>query len=370
MLLSCTCLALACAEGGTEDTESDSGTSGEIGTKSDGGADSLFPLDEAGDTGDTSVPPPPTDSGSDAPSCGPGMALCGGKCIPTYNDVDNCGGCGIKCPDVPSAVRTCVASACGYACNAGKGSCDGDDKNGCETDLNTSTSHCGACGKACSAKPNADATCSGGACSETCKAGFASLSGYCTSFAGAFETHAPACTTCNDGNGYTSGCSCPAGFSASSSYLARNDACSALRAASIQFCETSGLGSSVWGGAYQADDPVGCAVSCRVSNPKTGGCSCPAGFSATAIRVLIKNSCSGIIGSQIVVCIHPTAALDNFGGGYEEDDPVSGGLGCRVKHPRTGGCSCPSGFSPHGLRTTVDISGGGEIGAHAQVCTR
>jgi len=204
-----------------------------------------------------------------------------------------------------------------------------------------------------------------------CKSGFASVGTYCSNFGGAYETHVASCSTCNNGNPFTSGgCSCPAGFSASSTYVARNDACSALRAASIRFCETSGTGSSVFGGVYQIDDSVSCGAGCRVSNPKTGGCSCPSGYSAAMLRVTIQNGCGSIIGSNIGVCVHGSAALDNFGGVYQQDDPVSGGFGCRNKNPRTGGCSCPSGFSANPLRVLADASGGGEIGSAVNFCTR
>jgi hypothetical protein len=368
LLSTAACLLLACAEGGgdsSDGTSTDSSVAPDA-TGADLATDALFPLDE---TGDTTLPEVAAEVGPDT-GCPPGEAFCGGKCIPTYNDVDNCGGCGTKCPDATNAARTCAASTCGFSCNAGKGDCDGIKSNGCETDVQSDTANCGACGKTCSARPNATATCSGGACSDACNSGFASLGSYCTNFGGGFETHASTCSTCNNGNPYaSSACSCPAGFAASGSYLARNDACSALRPASIRFCETSGTGSAVYGGAYQIDDPVGCGAGCRVPNARTGGCSCPAGFSPTMLRVTIVNGCSGVIGSQIGVCVHPSAALDNFGGVYQVDDSVTGGLGCRAKNSRTGGCSCPSGFSATGLRTLVD-AGGGEIGAHAYFCSR
>ncbi|MBI2396129.1 MAG: hypothetical protein HYV09_41585 [Deltaproteobacteria bacterium] len=50
--------------------------------------------------------------------------------------------------------------------------------------------------------------------------------------------------------------------------------------------------------------------------------------------------------------------LADFGGVYQLDDSVAGGLGCRVANLRTGGCSCPTGFTAHALRSIVDSSAG------------
>lgn len=52
-------------------------------------------------------------------------------------------------------------------CEMGHADCDGDIRNGCETDLNT-VEHCGACGKACAASQGGKAICSAGECSTAC----------------------------------------------------------------------------------------------------------------------------------------------------------------------------------------------------------
>src|SRR5205085_8291062 len=58
------------------------------------------------------------------------------------------------------------------SCDPGFADCDGNGKNGCETDLESSAGNCGACGNAC-AIPNAAAACEGGACAFVgCNAGF------------------------------------------------------------------------------------------------------------------------------------------------------------------------------------------------------
>ncbi|APR81047.1 Hypothetical protein A7982_06394 [Minicystis rosea] len=66
-------------------------------------------------------------------------------------------------PHVSCADGPCV-------CVGGFDDCDGDEDNGCETDLSSSASHCGACGSSCD-----NGTCSGGVC--TCAEGFVDCDG-------------------------------------------------------------------------------------------------------------------------------------------------------------------------------------------------
>ncbi len=91
--------------------------------------------------------------------------------------VSNCGACGNACPARANATPTCAMGACGIACNAGFGNCDGMAANGCETDLRSTVTACGACGAACSLT-NATPTCAAGACAvASCDAGFGNCDG-------------------------------------------------------------------------------------------------------------------------------------------------------------------------------------------------
>jgi hypothetical protein len=101
----------------------------------------------------------------------PTMA-CGGMCVDTTTNVANCGMCGRACTAAPNATPACAASTCGLACTAGFGNCDAMATTGCETDVRTSLTHCGACGRACTAAANQTATCAAGACALRCTAGF------------------------------------------------------------------------------------------------------------------------------------------------------------------------------------------------------
>ena len=97
-------------------------------------------------------------SGSCVAACPSGQTPCSGSCVNTTNNTSHCGSCGNVCPARANATTTCASSSCGFTCNAGFGDCDGNASNGCETNLNTSNSHCGVCGRACAG------TCTSGTC--------------------------------------------------------------------------------------------------------------------------------------------------------------------------------------------------------------
>lgn len=105
--------------------------------------------------------------------CADGFADCNGRaadgCEADLNTADACGACGFSC-ELPHVERTrCVSEAgkpscridhscpdgqtnCGLAnvvgCQAGWSDCDGEDANGCETNL-ARVSSCGGCGVSC-----------------------------------------------------------------------------------------------------------------------------------------------------------------------------------------------------------------------------
>ncbi len=111
-------------------------------------------------------------------TCDAGFADCNGSAadgceVNTATDVSHCGMCGNVCR-VTGGTAVCVAGACRLdACSAGRGDCDMNPTNGCETDIATTVAHCGACGRAC-APDNATGACVASACQvATCDAGFA-----------------------------------------------------------------------------------------------------------------------------------------------------------------------------------------------------
>lgn len=99
-------------------------------------------------------------------TCAAGWANCdgfaGNGCETPLDLVSSCGACGIVC-SVPHATPACALGACAIGvCEAGRGDCDNDPLNGCETQI-TTPSNCGACGAVCNAL-DADVSCATGAC--------------------------------------------------------------------------------------------------------------------------------------------------------------------------------------------------------------
>jgi hypothetical protein len=72
---------------------------------------------------------PGADTGNDASSCGTcmsGFLCCGGACVNSKNDIDNCGHCGQKCtgPNPYCGEGTCGTPPCvGTACDNGESCC-------------------------------------------------------------------------------------------------------------------------------------------------------------------------------------------------------------------------------------------------------
>jgi hypothetical protein len=101
---------------------------------------------------------------------------CDGEADEGFNldeDPANCGECGNRC----NGNQTCTGGRCSdIACPDGKGNCDSDASNGCETDLNTLTD-CGMCGRGCSVD-NGSATCDSGSCQiDECDDGWGDCDG-------------------------------------------------------------------------------------------------------------------------------------------------------------------------------------------------
>ncbi|MBI5512254.1 MAG: hypothetical protein HY909_00710, partial [Deltaproteobacteria bacterium] len=110
-------------------------------------------------------------------SCLVGQVVCSGTCSFTAMDGSNCGACGNRCTFV-NATATCASGVCGLdTCVTGFGDCDRVPGNGCEVSLLTSSDHCGACGRAC-VTPNAAPACTMGTCGVgRCNDGFGDCDG-------------------------------------------------------------------------------------------------------------------------------------------------------------------------------------------------
>lgn len=122
-------------------------------------------------------------------ACNPGFSQCSaspiadaGCTVNLQNDKLNCGNCSLRCMDLPNvnaSTVSCVNGNCQFQCLQSWGNCDNNPKNGCETSLLSSASHCGVCGRSC-AGISASAghyklplSCVNGLCNYLCVTGWA-----------------------------------------------------------------------------------------------------------------------------------------------------------------------------------------------------
>jgi hypothetical protein len=109
-------------------------------------------------------------------SCGTGFGNCDGMdgngCEQALNTLTHCGMCGRTCSAPAGATATCTGGSCGFTCMAGMGDCDRMAGNGCEIDLTDDLNHCGACGQRC-APARATGQCVDRVCRvSSCEAGY------------------------------------------------------------------------------------------------------------------------------------------------------------------------------------------------------
>jgi len=114
-------------------------------------------------------------SGSVDKGCPDDMKACDGSCVPLDDHLygcarDSCGPCALeRATATCGSEGECVVAACA----ATWADCDGDSKNGCEVNTDSSDDHCGACDAACDAPSNGSAACGNAACYVTeCEQGF------------------------------------------------------------------------------------------------------------------------------------------------------------------------------------------------------
>lgn len=109
----------------------------------------------------------------------------------------HCGACGLTCPSAPSAAPACVNGSCTIACDIIAGNCDGDDANGCETPIEKDPLNCGGCGHVCGSANATSNSCEKGACVIECEPGFTSCDGLDATGCEAELTTAEQCGICS-----------------------------------------------------------------------------------------------------------------------------------------------------------------------------
>jgi hypothetical protein len=132
--------------------------------------------------------------------------------VNTRESPDHCGGCGEAC-SVENGTGQCTEGDCAVdGCDDGFGDCDGDYENGCETNIWTDKTSCGGCGVAgliCDdVFPNATGACEDGACEiDDCIGNFRDCTAErgCETNINTSDLHCGACgTRCQDVGGSNS----------------------------------------------------------------------------------------------------------------------------------------------------------------------
>lgn len=113
------------------------------------------------------------------PSCDATRANCDGN-VANGCETDletsaaHCGACGTVCPDAPSGAPQCVDGSCTIACDVVAANCDGSLQNGCETPIEKDPENCGECKHVCGTDNTTSSECVSGACELACLDGYAS----------------------------------------------------------------------------------------------------------------------------------------------------------------------------------------------------
>ncbi|MBL8604691.1 MAG: hypothetical protein JNK72_22385 [Myxococcales bacterium] len=141
---------------------------------SDAGRDDAGPVDTGADAASLDAA---ADVAPDLGPCAEGEIRCAMACVRLASDVAHCGACDTVCAGASNAAATCAGGVCGLRCAAGFADCDNNPGNGCEVALDTTASHCGACGTVCAGGANATPRCAAAQCSLACGPSFGDCDG-------------------------------------------------------------------------------------------------------------------------------------------------------------------------------------------------
>jgi hypothetical protein len=184
-----------CAAGSTETASTAGHTGGEGG--------STNPTNTGGSTSSGN-----TGAGGSA-GCAADQKLCNGACVKIDDPAYGCGQTSCDpCQSLPHATSMCSSGVCVFdSCENGFKNCDGADNNGCEANVQSDPTQCGACGSPC-VVPHATPNCVNGVCGVgTCEAGYIDCDGDSTNGCEAqLQVDPKNCGTCGQGCAPGEGC--------------------------------------------------------------------------------------------------------------------------------------------------------------------
>jgi hypothetical protein len=252
--------------------------------------------------------------------------------VDIFTDKENCGGCGssgLRCDDVfPNATGACVDGGCVIDDCVGRFA-DCTTAAGCETNLDTSDGHCGACGAACQDVGGSN-SCENGSCVLDCDATHATCD----------MNAANGCETATTGSGAVTHCGdC-------------DTVCSTVGATSTT-CNGSGVCSPTCDGTHAScdGDPAnGCetATTGAGNEAHCGGCS-PCSTSG-ASSVTCNNS-----GVCIPTCNSNRLNCNSANDGCETTRNTSNCAACGQQ------CLSGAGSPRHSTGTTCVVNGASSV---------
>ncbi|WP_170229929.1 hypothetical protein [Polyangium fumosum] len=242
---------------------------------------------------------------------------CNGKCVHLEDNASHCGACNHSC----GPGGQCVNGTCAYDCNGTLVENPADCLNlygafetfppecaGCGTP-NSQTGTCG-CPSPASALPLlVQSDCPGVPMrsATTLQLCVTPTLAPDSDFGGAYQVDdldgwCGSTAQCRVGNPMAGGaCACPAGFDEVIGLrsILRLPCNGAEGGSVVVLCGNKEAPLRTFGGAFQVDDVE---PTCRVGNPWTGGCSCPAGTNEHVYRVMVDGG-AGLYGSSIRLCM-------------------------------------------------------------------
>lgn len=246
-------------------------------------------------------------------------ALCGGACVDVLSNPQHCGGCDQPCAAGDGGEADCVNGECTSDCAAGFApvgeACTNfvgaheiypSDCAGCATP-NGVTNACSCPGGTSPLALAVQSDCPGVPMRAATTLSLCHTSGLgdASEFGGAYQIddiagQCGATASCRMGNPLAGGaCACPAGYQGIETRSIIRLPCNGGETGTrIVLCNKNDAPIVSFGGAYQYDD---LEPRCRVANPRTGACSCPAGTNDRVYRVMVDGG-AGLYGSTLHLC--------------------------------------------------------------------